>query len=197
MTTKSTRASFEVDFPLRFDEKDNTKPVRWLGPNLKEVARAAKKLTLTFHLWPTLGEQASIQLRYDRLAGGVEHAVDLQRGIDGTNAVVLTEIENAVWPVDEYPEGRPEAVDAKEKKEQEAKVDAAWKEHDSRAVQALWRMNMLSMRLEVGAAWPVLVVNPPDGWSDIAEKDMRPDLREAVVNAYVKARNAEEEARGK
>lgn len=180
---------FEAVFPLAFDKAGN--PTQWLAPSGKPTRRLDKALKCSFRLWPTLPEQSRIEQAVDELAGGVGQSIDLQKGMELTRKLVLEEVEASVWP-----DGRPDATNDDEAEEQEKLIAAAWRAHSSRHMDALNRMNNLSLRFEVSASWKVLVVDPPEGWEDIAARRMDPRFREHVINGYLSARNKAENDSG-
>tara|TARA_R110000824_G_scaffold54028_2_gene149060 strand:- start:14560 stop:15195 length:636 start_codon:yes stop_codon:yes gene_type:complete len=211
MTTSGARLTFKADFPVKWETPEtakdpkNPQPIRWLDANLQEVARAAKKLTLTFYLWPTMGEDIKINLSIDALSGGIGSTVDLQQGISQTNIVVLREVEELIWPgapeseenPNGIPKGRPTATNDAERSAHDNLVDTAWRHHNTRNMQALQRMGEVGRKIEAAACWQHLIIEPPDGWENLSTKDMPPAKRDAVLSGYMAAKNAKEEASGK
>jgi hypothetical protein len=194
MSDNDGRQGFEITVPVRWKDK---KPTHWLTANLKETKRKAQALTFKFHLWPNMREQGLIDFRYDQLSGGIESTLDLQRGLAGMQQVVREELIQKIWPPTEHPDGPPEPANEEEARVQDERIQELWSDHTSKAMDALARMSMLAARLETAAGWRILIVDPPEGWEDIAEKDMPPMRREAVLNAYMRARDEAQEAAGK
>ncbi len=211
------RKTFEVIVAVRWKKRKKGQTgdmpaTHWLTPDMKQSTRKAKALRLQFYLWPNMAEQSSIEFRVDALSGGIGETVDLQRGLDNALTVARRDVEMSVWPPTEAADGapgseggRPEAATETEEEELDKLFQAGWRQYDGTTARALNRMTMIANRLEVGAAWRVLLVLPEDEdaaaaltpWLDLATKEMPLPRRENIVAAYLRAKQAAEADSGK
>jgi hypothetical protein len=196
------RETFVVDVPLRRTGPDI---VSWLDLRGKETEERDGRAQFTFHLWPTGREEMAIQVRLDDINGGIGQTVDLERGLRNTHAGIVAALERQIWP-----EGRPETEDPVEKKAHTEKLAIAYAligmgaaddDEEAKVLErrrnAYDRMASLRDQQEMAAAWSVLIVDPPDGWKDIAERELRSSYREALTSAFVAARDAKANEAGK
>lgn len=201
---KAVRDTFVVDCPLRRDQNDNV--LSWLHSSGSETTIQSERVVFRFHLWPNGREELATQTRLDAINGGIGNTVDLERGIRQTYQAITTALERRVWPA-----GRPEVEGETEKRLQlellaQAFHAISWlpvQDDDEegkvllRRRDAYDRMSLLRDQQEMAASWTPLIVSPPPGWEDIAERELRTTYRDALTNAFIAARDAAVAASGK
>lgn len=107
-------------------------------------------------------------------AGGLREYLDLEKGCEQARLVVLRQVEAGLWP-----KGRPTA-EGEELLAQNERIATAWATFESIEKDGYETMRSMLDRVIFLATWRVLVVSPPDGWGNLAD---RPGLDEGVFYA--------------
>jgi hypothetical protein len=139
-----------------------------------------------------MSDTLKIEVALDDVSGGIDQTVDLEQGIDLLRARLSAKYEQAVWP-----DGRPKAATPTEREQQEELINLQYILDSSTDRSALKRMERLREAHRVCAEWGVLIVHPPEGWADLANRPLRKGFAEAIVEVYTTAKYAEHVARGK
>lgn len=198
------RETFVVDgVPLR---RNGDTVLSWLGADGKETEDPDKAVRFSFHVFPTGREELAIQVALDEVNGGIGATVDLERGLRNTHAGIVAALERQIWP-----DGRPEADTEDLRRAQTEQLAMAFAligtvplEADDeegalleRKRAAYDRMAAIRDQQEMAACWATLIVDPPAGWKDVADRELRGAYREALVRAFVAARDAKVSTEGK
>lgn len=130
----------------------------------------------------TMLERNRIEKLTHEYAGGLREFLDLSKGCEAARVAVLRQVERELWPM-----GRP-PVEGEEHDAQEEAFNAAWSGWDSIEKDGYASMRSMIDRVVFLATWTVLVVQPPDGWANLAD---RPGLDDgtfyAIWNAWLAA----------
>lgn len=191
---------------------DGSEPTSWLGLDGRAVAKETvledatsapapvpdRVARFTFKLQASMVESLKIEVALDDVNGGIEATVDLTNAMSQTYRRMRAAFEAEIWPVSDWPEGRPSPKNDEERKAQETLIDALfYADENATDRAALDRMGMIRDRQQVAAEWAVLIVNPPPGWESIADKPLRRGYAEAIATAYLRAKNEANAASGK
>lgn len=179
-----------VTFPVRAEFTERTpagtydKVTRWVKSDGTLTANADEAIRFTLHRSPTPAEKHRIEAAMHELAGGLEQWLDLEQGIAQTQAKLVAELEDELWP-----DGRPEAT-GPALLEQQNQLGQAWDKDVGQTRRGLTTMLGMQDRLRFLASWPVLAVDMPDEWRKIADMELSDKVFEAVWNAYTEAAEA-------
>lgn len=200
---RNKRERFDLVVELEHHH-DSGEATGWLGRDGRKVDKLEDAVKFEFLLWPNGREEIQIQLRLDDLNGGIGQTVDLEQGIRNTHTAITKALEARLWPA-----GRPETTTQEEAREQAKLLAGAFgaigvvpsEDEELKKLEkkrlAYDRMSELRDQQEMAASWPVLIVDPPPGWEDIAERDMSPGHRRALVRDYARARERAGQTSGK
>lgn len=169
----------------------STPATKWIAANGRATDEEAEAIRFEFKGTRTLRDDLKIEVRLDEINGGIGETVDLELAVhdlrEHLDRVILAEL---------WPEGRPPAKDDAERQAQELLINVqADGEQFRKDRTVLNRMTALRDRQRVAAGWPTLIVDPPRGWEDLAEKELPHGYAEAIARAYLRA--FEEHAAGK
>lgn len=145
----------------------------------RDPKRAAR---FTLRRYPTVAENDQIRMRTHDAVGGIQRYMEIQTGIQQLSQIVRGEVEQALWA-----DGRPETEDDAEQEAFDDAFEAAWEMHESEAIMALVELQSLLSRASFRAAWPYLVVDPPEGWEDLDAMEMPAQVLGWIREAYYAA----------
>lgn len=175
--------AFSVPLKLVSTATGEALPPRWLGPDGTAVDIEARAVVFSMHRSPTPRDTLRIDQRAHALAGGLRPFLELQRGARSARAATIAALEQELWP-----QGRPERVDDKQgRAADETKLEAAWRDTDLIEKAGFIEMQAMLDRLEFLARWTSLIVDPPPGWEDIAEREMPEPQLYAIMYARSEA----------
>ena len=155
---------------------------RWLGPTGTPVESEANAVVFQMHRSPTPREGLRIERREHELAGGLRDYLEVQNGAQAAPFALIRLLERELWPA-----GRPERVDKADEIRDDAALDVAWRASDSLEKQYFAEANGVLERLGFIARWAVLIVSPPAGWEDIADREMPEPQLYAIIAAHAAA----------
>jgi hypothetical protein len=169
-------------------------PLDYLTPDGGTSTEAGDALRLTFRLWPTMRENAKIEARLHDLNGGRDATLVLARETERAREAVLDAATAAVLGGRAPGSLTPEQAAAL-KGQVDAYANLAPELQDKRALAI--QLMTVTAKHDMAAAWPVLGVNLPAAWRDIADVAVSPSVMSAILAAYSDARNEAIEASGK
>ena len=185
----TTRPTISFSATAKFENDDGEAVVKYLAPDgtFTESKDAAVKFRL--HASATMGERTRIEIRKHDLAGGYQDWADLTGAVSRGMMRMAGKLEKLIWP-----DGKPEAK-GKERMEQIEAIDKAWRESDDIEIENLRGLQILQRRIDFMAAWDVLVVEAPEGWRNLSERDDGEMVFNAIWRSYDETMGAYEQGK--
>lgn len=174
---------------------------RFLRADGALVADKESGVKFKAYMSPTIGEVTRIEKYTHEITGGLADFLDMQTGIQNGHAGIIREIETKIWPPkkgDESSHTSRPAVTAAALVEQNAKINAAWKVHDSIAMQGWSTLQNTMDRSHFCAQWRALIIDPFPGWEDVGGREWpQYEVFLAVWRAWLAAREGYRQGKAK
>lgn len=169
-------------------------PLDYLTPDGSSSTEAGDAVRFRFKLWPTMRETSQIEQRLHDLNGGRANTTALERELE----VARTDLRDAA--VTALLAGRALSdLSPEEREDLATQVDVYAMRAPALTLQraALMKLAEIDARHSMAAAWPVLGISHPRGWTDISEVSISPSTLTAILRAYTDARAEALDASGK
>lgn len=155
---------------------------QWLKADGKLTDQEEEAVQFEIYKSPTPTERGHIERGMHDVAGSLKDYLDLEGGIRHTRDQLMAKLEGQLWP-----DGRPDVTGPAQLAQQTA-IEKAWLAEDS-TLKAAWQtMTQMEDRLRFIAMWKVLIIDAPDGWADIADREMEEPVFLGIWSAWVAAR---------
>lgn len=148
-----------------------------------------ERITFTFRVYGTPASDVLVQMREHEIAGGLKSFLDLMAAVEKYEELVRAQVNEKAWP-----KGRPEDLSPREITQA---FDQAYSDHDSSERRALFELRSMSDRISFLAAWPTLIVDPPEGWADLSEKEIPFTAVMWIRRAWLDATEASTQGNGR
>jgi hypothetical protein len=144
-------------------------PQKWLAATgqIVDSPEDAVRFTVRTSLSPRV--ELQVEMDQHELVGGLEAYLDLEEGITRTYSKLRAELEARVWG-----DTPPEDLDEEGQKQADELIEQAYRDDSSTTKLGLERMQQIRERVQFMAAWPHIVVDPPAGWEDLANREGLP-----------------------
>jgi hypothetical protein len=162
----------------------------WMTADGERTEVAAEAVVFRARLFASMADRIKVERRLDEVNGGIGETVDLDMGIEQVTRRLRAQVSADLWP-----DGRPETSDPEEKKTQERLLNVAfYADPYQKDRMVLQRMTALRDRQMMAAEWPILIVDPPEGWADVAKVPLPPGFAEQIARAYLHRKGVAEHA---